>query len=241
MLKWIVFFLIPLPAAAYTPGLEMILSFVEKNKGRGWYKISQTILFSDSSTMANPLEFKETWIKGPSSLFLRVRSPKNPSLSASFFYSRGFKTWRNSMNKKHSRKKRFIEPFFSLKSSLPAKSEDLKDVEVRLVRIQGAAAYFFELKKEQGLWVEQDEFVTRQIQFGPQKFLKALDWGVFARGLFFPKKRKWQSPQYTVHIKLDAVEPLKSKVKTALVKNNWTASSSEEDMEMVKEFYQNFR
>ena len=116
MLKWILLLCMPLAAQAYIPGLDMILSFVDKNKGRGWYKISQTVLFSDSSKMSEPIEFKETWFKGPSSLFLRVRSPKRPGLKASFVYSNSVKIWRDSMNKRHSSNKRFIEPFFCFKN-----------------------------------------------------------------------------------------------------------------------------
>ena len=109
---------------------------------------------------------------------------------------------------------------------------------VSLGRSLGMVNYVFR-KKEQALWIEQDNFVIRKISMGKGAVLTAESYQIYTGGLSFPKKRKYISPEIEVSMNIDSVEAIKHKWSHSLKPNQWEISNG--DIEMIKTFYQNIR
>ena len=227
-------------AIAYIPPPDMVLSRLNRNQGSGWYKISQKITFLETSQFTQSFQFNEVWYRGPNRAFVEVTSPDYPKLKIQFLYRDSKKTWKDSKGKtkSHNKNQNSVESYFFSESMRPKWLEQTSPLS--LDRALGVVNYVFSFK-ERKLWVEQDEFVVRKIQIQPSFLLRAYDYQVFPRGLFFPKRREVISPEYQVRLEWTQTQPLKKGWKGQLSANKWESSIPDRDVSLVRKFYQSFR
>ncbi len=227
--------LLCLQGAAYILKPETILNRLDKNQGSKNYKISQNILLLDRSRLDDVFPLKEIWWRYKNRAYLQVSSQKHPQLKLNFIYKNSRKTWISGKTKK-SEEKNYIESYFFQNNMRPPW---LKLVEkVSLGRALGMVNYVFK-KKDQSLWIEQDNFVVRKAVMGKRAVLTAGNYHIYAGGLFFPKKRKYTDPEIEVSIQVSSVEIIKRKWSYSLTPHQWKLSNG--DAEMIAQFYQNIR
>ncbi|MDE0151570.1 MAG: hypothetical protein OXK80_03595 [Bdellovibrionales bacterium] len=224
-----------LKTTAYIPTTEMILSRLDRNQGTKNYKISQNILFLDRSRLDDTFQLKETWWKYANRVYLQVRSTEHPQLKLNFIYKKFYKTWMSGKAKK-SKKQNYIESYFFRKNMRPAWLNSIE--KVKLGRALGMVNYVFR-KKEQAVWIEQDNFVVRKIAMGNTAVLTAENYQIYTGGLLFPKKRTYKSPEIEVTMEVTHLEAIKKQWNHSLKSNKWEVSHG--DIEMIKHFYQNIR
>ena len=220
---------------AYILKPEMILNRLDKNQGSKNYKISQNILLLDRSRLDDAFQLKEVWWKYKNRAYLQVSSPDHPQLKLNFIYKNFHKTWMSGKTKK-SKERNYIESYFFQKNIRPSWLNSIE--KVSLGRALGMVNYVFR-KKEQALWIEQDNFVIRKIVMGKGAVLTADNYQIYTGGLSFPKKRKYTSPEVEVSILLSSIEVIKKKWNHSLTPHQWELSNG--DVEMIKKFYQNIR
>ncbi len=224
-----------LSGEAYILKPDMILNRLDKNQGSKNYKISQNLLLLDRSRLDDTFQLKETWWKYANRAYLQVSSMDHPQLKLNFIYTKFYKTWMSGKTKK-SREQSYIESYFFSKIMRP---QWLNTIEkISLGRSLGMVNYVFR-KKDQALWIEQDNFVVRKISMGKGALLTAENYQIYAGGLSFPKKRKYISSEIEVSMQISSVEVIKQKWNHSLKLNQWEVSNG--DIEMIKEFYQNIR
>ena len=227
-------------AIAYIPPPDMVLSRLNQNQGSGWYSISQKITFLETSQFTQSFQFNEVWQKGPNQAFVEITSSDYLKLKIQFLYEGFTKTWMDSKGKKksHSKNQNSIESYFFSETMRPRWLEQTSTLS--LGRALGVVNYVFS-SQEKKLWVEQDEFVVRKIQIQPSFLLRAYDYQVFLRGLFFPKRREVISPDYRVRLEWTQIKPLKKGWRGQLSSNKWESSIPDRDVNLVRKFYQSFR
>ena len=222
---------------AYIPKPEMILSRLNKTKGVRSYRISQRLIFLDSSKISNSVEFRELWERGREYLSLRVTQSGDPQFKIYFLYKNSTKRWINSSGKRLSKKGEFVEPYFLSKSFNLSRLSSVESLSLK--RTEGVVNYFFDFpQKGLSLWVEQDEFVVRKIKFSKISSLRAENYKSYPGGLFFPKKRRFLSSNFSVVLETLNVEILNQKPFSQLKPNQWGKSK---DKDLLKSFYQNVR
>lgn len=218
----------------------MILSRFKSQQGRGWYKISQKVTFLETTRFSKSFQFDETLWKGPNSSFLEVQSLDFPALKARFSYQKSSKKWRDEGTKQNFQTNLFIESYFS--SWVPSWLSSVSSLD--LGRALGVVNYVFKIKNKT-VWIEQDEFVIRQIQIENsenEKFvLKAQNYQMFSRGMFFPRIREFISEDYKVKFEITQIEPLSKRADKSLIENQWKLSNLNQNVDSVRNFYQKFR
>lgn len=228
---------LPLYSLAYIPTSSMILSRLNKSKGLGKYKISQKVFLSEASQISKSVQFDEIWWMGPKRLYVQITSPSDSKLKVNFSYFLSSKSWINSKDKRITQSKPYIESWFTLENIYPYWMRSTK--KVKLGRAQGVVNYVFSSKSgNQIFWIEQDEFVIRQIKMDKNSFVFAEQYHNYPRGFLFPKKRKFISPEYEVSIEVVGIELIKKNAVKKLERNHW---GSLDDMEWIKKFYHNIR
>ena len=224
-----------LQGRAYILKPETILTRLDKNQGSRNYKISQNILLLDRSRLDEAFQLKEVWWKYADQAYLQVSSVNHPKLKLSFMYKKFHKTWMSGKAKK-SKKKNYIESYFFKKNMRPLWLDSIQ--KAKLGRALGMVNYVFR-KKEQALWIEQDNFVVRKIAMGKGAVLTAENYQIYPGGLSFPKKRKYSSPEIEVSMQVSSIETAAKRRKPSLTPSQWELSKG--DVEMIKKFYQDIR
>lgn len=225
-------------ATAFIPKPEFIFSRLDRYQGDGWYSISQTVSFKEVSSSSYFTKFKETWWRGPESLFVRVKNSAYPELYIELSYSGGQKAWIDSKGKRVYKSGNFIEPYFSSSDGRPEWFSKIESA--TLSRAQGVVNYLIG-KADQKVWIEQDEFVIRQIQLLSNVFLEVLSFMPTSRSLRFPKSRLFKSPNYEVSIETNKVTSLARAPSLELKKNQWIFPNTESRVQLMKQFYQDIR
>ena len=233
-------FILSFWAEAYIPSVDMVFSRLKKQQGSGWYKISQKVTFLETSQFTESFEFKETLWKGPQSSFIEMRSLDFPNVKFTFSFKKSSKEWKDPQIRQNFNTNQSMEFYFSQK--IPSWMSSVSVLE--LGRALGVVNYVFK-NKNKTVWVEQDEFVIRQIQITDsekEKFiLKAQNYQMFSRGFFFPRIREFISQDYKIRIEVEEVEPLSKGVTKKLIENKWEFSNLNQDMNLVRTFYQKYR
>ena len=229
----------PVSVLAYIPSAEMILSRLDKNKGSGWYKISQKASIKETSGWASPYQVNETWWKGPQNLFVEVSHPQDPGFKLYFSYRRLNKTWIDPKNKRVKKfQPKAIESLFLMKKSYPSWMETVQNI--KLERMAGVVNYVFKAKQKFPIfWMEQNEFVIRKVQMDKHSFVTAGKYQNLMRNLLFPKERNFLSSEYEVHLEVIHVESLRGNPQKKLIKSSY--GNLAEEKKYVLQFYQNIR
>ena len=221
---------------AYIPQPEMVLSRLERNQGRGWYHVTQKVYFLETSRFTESFQLIENWYKGPDQAYVHITSPEYPQLKIYFLYNNKFKKWKNSHQKTITHQGYYIESYFFQKP--PTWLDQISAL--KLGRALGVVNYVFS-QGDRILWVEQDEFIPRKIRFSPLIVLDVHDYHSFSRGLWFPKRRVFHSPDYKVNFEYLSIRPLPKKPPWSLKANDWETSIPNRDIDLLRKFYQKFR
>lgn len=121
---------------------------------------------------------------------------------------------------------------------------------IKLSRADGVVNYaFYESEEEKlspRLWIEQDHFLVKKIRFPSKALFHAREYKRYPRGLWHPQNMEiqWNGQKVTIYTKdVQALaltqERKKILLHTGLEKE--TASLKLPDIEIVKDFYKNFR
>lgn len=221
---------------AYIPPPDMVLSRLGRHQGRGDYHISQRVYFLETSRFTDSFQLIEKWYKKPQQALVHITSPEHPQLQIYFLYENKTKKWINSDNKRVSKSGHYIESYFFQENPVWLNQAAALD----LGRALGVVNYVFSLGGRK-LWVEQDEFLSRKVQFSPGKILNLYDYQSFSSGLWLPKRRVFTSSDYKVNFELLYVRPLPKGGLKKLKPNDWETPVSNRDIDLVRRFYQEFR
>ena len=249
-------------SGAYIPVYSLIVSNLAKTQGRGAYVIEQEITLQFNNESVSLTE--KWWLGSSSQMRLDVTSQQIKNLYLRFIYQKEKKIFKDDKGEIqrislplyhldrpfHLRSTQALTRLFYLWNLAPLQMPERKqgqstDSFVGLSRRQGVVQYKIGTGITQ-LWIEQDEFVIREWIWKDGGILKAWDYNIYPRNLFFPSRRKfrWSYLEADIQVKgVNTLVPGKSLFKrTQLVKSNHlpeTLSSYARDR--IYEFYNQFR
>lgn len=119
---------------------------------------------------------------------------------------------------------------------------------VRLARTGGSTAWAFGVAttseaNSPGVWIEQDQFVIRKVRTSNTTELTAENFGSYARGLNFPRKKmvRWDSNQVQMHLLSINASPAKFSPTQLEVSTKMELPDSLPEKNLIEEFYKRFR